>query len=177
LAVPHKSPMGKGQFGPHRPQSPLLIPFSPYAFAPMSPLCGQSTIFLQSELTEEINSELFWIDGIVGSAFNEDALRLFEGVTTALDSPPAFPNVQLLPSFEDDHLGPPPAQSGDGDHIDMAGFTANVSSLSLGAGSDDLYVTFSLSPYPLFTRPSTIASILHIKPPTEDCSLMTGTPV
>jgi hypothetical protein len=169
--------MGKGQFCPHHPQSPLLILFSSYAFVPMSPLCGQSTIFLQSELTEEFNSELFWIDGIVGSAFNEDALRSFEGVTTTLDSPPALPNVHLLPSFEDDYLGSPPAQSGDGEHIDMAGFTANVSNLSLHAGSDDLYVISSLSPYPLFTRPASLASILHIKLPTEDCSLTTGTPM
>jgi hypothetical protein len=84
-----------------------------------------------------------WIDGTIDSAFNEDIFRLFEGVATTLDGPPI-----LLPSFEDDHLGPPPAQSGDGEHIDMTDFTANVSKLSLNAGSDDLYVIYPLSRYP-----------------------------
>ena len=35
FVVPHKNPMGQGQFGPHRLQSLLLILFSPYAFAPL----------------------------------------------------------------------------------------------------------------------------------------------
>jgi hypothetical protein len=61
----------------------------------MSPLCEQSTIFLQSELTEDFNSELFWVDGTIDYDLNEDMCRLFEGITTTLDGPPI-----LLPSFE-----------------------------------------------------------------------------
>jgi hypothetical protein len=89
-----KAPMGQGQFGPHRLQTSsshprLLIRFC--RFREMSPLSRQSTIFLQSKLTEELNSELFWIDGAVPSAFHEETIRMFEGAATPLEGSPAPP--------------------------------------------------------------------------------------
>ena len=148
MAIPDKSPMGKGQFGPRRLLSPLLIPFSPHAFTPlrqMSPLFSQSPIFLQSKLAEDPNSELLWINGIVDSAFHEHAFHSVEAAATTLDDPHAPLINHLLPSFGDDHLGLSSNRSGDGELVDFAGFTANVSNLTLSAEPEDLCVILSLA--------------------------------
>ena len=105
-----KSPMGQGQFGPHRLQSPLLILFSSYAFAPfreMSSLFAQSTIV---PLTEELNSELFWFGGTIGAGLCEETFRSFGDAAMTFDGLPAF-SAGRLPSFKDDYLSPPPPQS------------------------------------------------------------------
>jgi hypothetical protein len=140
--------MGQGQFGPHRLQTPLLILVSPYAFTrfrEMPPLSRQSTIFLQSKLTEELNSELFWIDGGIPSAFHEETIRLFEGAATPLECSPAPSTEHLLPLFDDDHLGPPSTASGDAERVNFADFTLYPWPMSFGNQPDDLYAAFSLS--------------------------------
>lgn len=144
-----KSPMGQGKFGPHRLQTPLLILFSSYAFScfrEMSPLRRQSTTFLQSSLTEELNSESFWTDGVVHSALYEDTLRLLEGAATPLEGSPALPTNHLLPSFDDDQLGPPSASSPNVERVNVVDFTSDVCPMPFGVRPDDLYATFSLSP-------------------------------
>ena len=136
--------MVQGQFGPHHPQTPLLILFSSYAFVPfreMPPLSRHPTISLQSELTVEFNSEPFWIDGFTSSALHKDALHMFEDVTTTFDCPPAFPAEHLLPSFEDDHLGPPPATS---EPVNSMDFTIDGYNVSFSIQPGDPCVLFSL---------------------------------
>ena len=96
----------------------------------MSPFRRQSAIFLQSALTEVLISEPFSINGIVSSAFQEETF-----------GPPAFPTDHLLPSFEDDHLGPPPTQSGDGERVNFFDFAANICDSSFGA-RQDMYAIF-----------------------------------
>ena len=133
--------MGQGQFGPHHLQTPPLILSSAYALTfihKMSPFRRQSAISLQSTLTEVLISELFSIDGIVSSAFQEETF-----------GPPAFPTHHLLPSFEDDHLGPPPTQSGDGERVNFLDFAANICDLSFGARPEDMYAIFPLFDVPI----------------------------
>ena len=140
--------MVQGQFGSHHPETPLLILFSSYAFVPfreMSSLSRHPTSYPQSELTEELNSEPFWIDSFINSALHEDAPHLFEGITTTLDCPPTFPTDHLLPSFEDDHLGPPPATSGDAEPVNLMDFVVNGYNVPFSIQPEDLYAGFSLS--------------------------------
>ena len=101
----------------------------------MSSLLAQPTIV---PLTEELNSELLWFDGTIGSALCEESFRLVEDTATTFDGPLAFPTGQLLPSFGDDHLGPPPAQSEDGERIHFAEFTANMCNVPPSVRPEDL---------------------------------------
>lgn len=110
----------------------------------MSPLLRQSTIFLQSELTEELNSDPFWIDGAISSAFHEDTFRLLEGAATPLEGSPALSTANLLPSFENDNLGPPSASCGGSERVNFVEFTSDTCPIPFGIQPDDLYVTFSL---------------------------------
>ena len=109
----------------------------------MSPLRRQSTIFLQSKLTEELNSEPFWIDGAIRSASHDDTFRLLESAATPLEGSPSLPTEHLLPSFDDDDLSPP-ASSGDAERVDLAGSTLDPYSIPFGSQQDDLYATSSL---------------------------------
>ena len=86
----------------------------------MSLLRRQSTIFLQAKLTEELNSEPFWTDEVISSAFHEETLRLFEGAAVSLEGSPAPPTEHLLPLFDDDHLGPLSATSEDAERVGFA---------------------------------------------------------
>ena len=145
MAVADKSPLGQGEFGLHCLQSPLLILSSSYTPPPlctMSPLLRQPTIFLQSKLTEELNSEPFWIDGLISSVFHEDSFRSLEGAATPLEG---SPTLHLLPSFEDDNLGPPSLSSGGAERVNFVGFNSDPCPMPFGIKPDDLYVTFSLS--------------------------------
>ena len=169
--------MGQGQFGPHHLQTPLLIFISSYAFTrlrEMSPLCRQSTVFLQSKLTEEPNSESLWIDRVVSSAFHEDIFSLPEGAATSLEGSPVPPTAHLLPLF-DDHLGPP---SGDAERVNFAGFTLYAWDMPFGNQPDDLYATFSLSTSLSITMtdctfiPHRAALTIHIRQPALSCPRM-----
>ena len=171
--------MGQGQFCPHHPQTPLLIFISSYAFArfrEMSPLYRQSTVFAQPKLTEQPNSESFWIDGAISSALHEDTFCLPEGAAMPLvEGSPVPPTVHLLPLFGDDHLGPP---SGDAERVNFTEFTLPVWAMPFGNQSNDLYATFSLSP--LLSIMMTdytfilhhVAFTIHIGRPTPSCSGM-----
>ena len=114
----------------------------------MSPLFSQPTIFPQSELTEELNSEPFWFDRVVSSAFDEGTLGLFGGAATTLDG---LPTDQFLSPFESDHFGPSSAQSGDGERINFADLTVGMSHVPFDVRPEDLYVSFFLSTYPSVT--------------------------
>ena len=171
--------MGQGQLCPRRLQSSLLILFSPHPFTSlcqMSPFQSQSTIFLPSELTRELNSELLWIDGVIDSAFHEDTFRLLEGVTTTLDHPPILPNAHLLPSFEDYPLGPHLARSGDGEHDEFADFTTNLSGLSLSPRSNDPYVIVPLYPTHHSRLLTAVTMTLDTRLPTEGHPSRIGMP-
>ena len=126
------------------PHPLLLIRFLP--LREMSPLRRQSTIFLQSRLTEEHNSGPFWVDGAITSAFRDDTFGLLESAAIPFEDSPALPTEYLLPSFDDDHLGPPSASSGDYERVDSVGFTLDACTMPFGNQSDDLYVAFFLSP-------------------------------
>ena len=139
--------MVQGQFGSHHPETPLLILCASYAFVPfreMSSLSRYPTSYPQSESTEELNSEPFWIDSFINSALPQDALHFLEGVTTTLDCPSAFP-TDHLPSFEDDPLGPPPATSNDAEPVNLTDFTVNGYNVPFNIQPEDLYAGFSLS--------------------------------
>ena len=139
----------------------------------MSPLCGQPTVFLQSKLTEELNSESLWIDGVISSAFHEETFSLFEGAATPLEGSPVPPTAHLLPLFDDDHLGPP---SGDAERVNFADFALYAGAMPFGDQPDDLYATFSLSPSLSITMtdctsiPHRAALTIHIRRPTSICS-------
>ena len=176
-----KAPMGQGQFGSHHPQTPLLILFSSYAFAPfreMSSLSRQPTIFLQSELTEDLISEPFWIDSVINSALHQDTSHLFEGVTATLDCSPAFPTDHLLPSFEDDHLGPPPATSDGAEPVRSMDFPVSGYNVPFSVQPGDLYAVFSLYPIPPITTtnctpiPHHVAWTPHIYQLIANCFIM-----
>jgi hypothetical protein len=122
----------------------LLIRFT--RLREMPPLSRQSTVFLQSKLTEELNSELFWIDGVIASAFHNETIRLFEDTVTPLEGSPAPAPEHLLPLFDDDHLGPPSTTPGDAGRVNFVNFPSDVWPVSFGNQPDDLYATFPLSP-------------------------------
>ena len=107
----------------------------------MSPSSRQSTIFL----TGEPNSDPFWIDGAACSAFHEETLRLFEGVTMSLERSAPLPTDHPLPSLDYDTPCPPPAFSGGAECADGVSFTFSPSTMSFGVQTDDLYVTFCSS--------------------------------
>jgi len=170
--------MGQGQFGPHHLQPPLLIFISSYAFArfrEMSPVYRQSTVFVQPRLTEEPNSESFWVDGAISSALREYIFCLPEGAAIPLEGSPVPPTVHLLPLSGDDYLGPP---SGDAERVNFADFTLPVWAMPFVDQPDDLYATFSLSPSLSIMMTDCIfishrvAFTMHIKRPTPSCSGM-----
>lgn len=153
MAVPHKSPMATGQFGPRNLQSPLTL-FRPSAltsFRKMSSSCSQYITFPSTDA----NSEFFWTDGPFSSAFSEETFPFFQAGPT-IDNSQSFPTNQLLPSFEEDHLRPPLAQSGDGERVGTSDFGLNLFTMSHNILPGDLYAVFSLFTYPLV--------------PTTDCS-------
>ena len=111
----------------------------------MSPLSRQSTIFLPPSWTGETNSDPFWIDGVVSTAFYEESLRFFEGIATSLEGPvPLYTDHPLL-SLDGDNLPPPPAFFGGIEGIDAISFAFAPSTMSSGAQPDELYVAFSSS--------------------------------
>ena len=111
----------------------------------MSPLHRQSTIFLQSELTEELNSGPSWLNGDICSAFREVTSPLLEDVATSFEGSPAPSIAYLFPSFDDDHLGPP-AASEDVERVGFVTFPPDACPIPFGNQPDDLYATLSLSP-------------------------------
>jgi len=148
LAVADKSPHGsrsvRSSSPPNSSSHPLLL-IRFYPFLSMSPLRRQSTVFLQSNLTKDPNSEAFWIDGVISSALHEETLGFFGGVTTSLDGSSPLPTDHPLPSFDDDHFGPPSAAAGDVERVSFADFTLNTYAIPFGNQPVDLYATFSLS--------------------------------
>ena len=148
MTIADKSPMGRGKFGPHHPQSPLLILFSSYALNclyQMSPLRRQPTVFLPPGLKGELNSDPFWIDGATCTALLDETLRLFEIAPTPLEGPTAPSTQHLFPSFNDDHLDHPSA-SGDTEPSNDVDLTLVGSDILFGVRPDNLYVTSSLIP-------------------------------
>jgi hypothetical protein len=111
----------------------------------MSPLRQQSTVFVPSTFPEGLNSEPFWIDGAVVSAFHEETSRLFERAATPIEAPPALPTDCLLP-FDDDHLGPPPPSFGDVGRVDFSDFAPTAYNRPFGIQPDDLYAIFPFYP-------------------------------
>lgn len=107
----------------------------------MSPLSRQSTLFLQSRLTEEFHSEFLWADDSATSVFHGGTSQFFGGALTALDDPPALPTINLLSSFEDDRLGPSSVSPEDLERINDV---TNGHNVPFGIRPEDLYVTFSL---------------------------------
>ena len=175
LAVADKSPHGsrsvRSSSPPNSSSHPLLL-IRLSRFRPMSPLRRQSTVFLQSISTKDLNSEAFWIDGVISSAFHEETLGFFGGVTASLDGSPAFPTDYPLPSFDDDHFGPPSAAAGDVERVSFADFTLNTYAIPFDNQPVDLYATFSLSPsLSVMTTdctfiPHRVALTIHISQPT-----------
>ena len=110
----------------------------------MPPLSRQTTIFLQSKLTEELNSELFWTDGVVSSAFREETLRLFEGSATPLEASPTLPISHLLSLSDDEYLGPHSVASDDAERVNFVGFTSDACTMPYVDQPDELYATFTL---------------------------------
>ena len=136
----------------------------------MSPFSRQSTLFLQSRLTEEFHSESLWTDDSTSSAFREGTSHFFGGTSTTFDDPPAFSTINLLPSFEDDRLGPLSAPSEDLDHTNYVGAT-NGYNVPFSIQPEDLYVTSALSLYSLTAADRTpisrcVVSVPCIKPLT-----------
>ena len=126
----------------------------------MSPLSRQSTLFLQSEPTEDFDSRPFWSDGVISSSFLEETFRLFEGADTPVEGSPAAPTGYLLPLFDGDHLGPPSASSEDSNRVNLMGFTSDASTISFTIRPDDLYATFSLSLSPLTMSTDCTSSLI-----------------
>ena len=110
----------------------------------MYPLTTQSTIFLQSTLTEEPNSDPFWFGGDVSPAFREETPRLFEGPATSLEGSPAVPTNQPLPLSDVDRLGLlPSTASEEHERVNFVDFTSDAYTMSFLNQSDDLYASFS----------------------------------
>ena len=107
----------------------------------MSPLSRQPTIFL----TGEPNSDPFWVDRAACSAFHEETIRLFEGVTTSLERSTPLPTDHPFPPPDDDNSCPPPPFSGGAEGADGGFFTFAPSTMSFGVQPDDQYVTFCSS--------------------------------
>jgi hypothetical protein len=142
LAVPNKSPMGQGQFGPHNSQSPLLTLFASHTFTSfreMSPLSRYSTLFPE---TDELESEFLWTDDVMGSVFCEETLRSLEEPVTTPDLPFPSLNDNLPPSLEVYHPDPPLFQSGDDERVESIG---NVCSMPLSISPEDLYAIHCVS--------------------------------
>ena len=113
----------------------------------MFPLPSQSTTFAESQMAEELNSELLWKDSDISSPFHQESFRLSEVAATTFDGPSAIP-ADLLQSFEHDQFGPPPAQSGHWEQAEFADFTVGVANIPFGVRYEDLYAGFSLLAYP-----------------------------
>jgi hypothetical protein len=105
----------------------------------MSSFPTQSTIFLPSTSTVEVNSDPFWIDSSLSSSFLLETLGLFEGAATNFDSPSASHTDNLLPPFEVENFGQLPAHSGDGDRFDFADFTGDMYDALSNVQPEDLY--------------------------------------
>ena len=126
----------------------------------MSPLCRQSTLFFQSKLTEEPNSELFLTDSAISSVLHEEIPRLFEGAAMPLESSLTVSTGYLLPSFDDEHLGPPSAPSEDADRANFLNFTYDACTMPFTAQPDDPYATFSLPPSPSIMTADCTSSLI-----------------
>ena len=145
-----KAPMGRGKFGPHYPQYPLVICFSSYALTSlpqMSPSGRQPTVLFPPGLKGWLNSDPFWIDGATCSALHDETLSLFEGAPTLLEGPIA-PSIQrLFPSFGDERVGYP-STSGDTERFEDVDLILAESDIPFGIHPNDLYVTLSFPPSP-----------------------------
>ena len=136
--------MCQGQFSPHRLQSSPLIPLFFSSPPQMSPLSRQSTIFLHAKLAEELNSESSWADGVVSSAFYDDAFHTFDSTPTTTDPSQDVLTHNPLLSFEDDHLDPLSTPSGGSDRADFTDPTPDAWAVPYSDTHNDLYATFSL---------------------------------
>lgn len=87
--------------------------------------------FSQCGWTDEFNS---WIEESFSPASQQDSLGLFEFPPTTFDASPQ-------PSLGDNSLGPPPAESGDGERVECVDPVLSA----LNYPPQDLYVMFSLS--------------------------------
>ena len=97
----------------------------------MSSSQRQSSIFLQSVLTEELSPESICINAATASAPHDDPLHLFEGPTATFDALKASSINPFLPFFENDYFG----TLMDNGH-DLA---TNVCAVPYDIGPDDLY--------------------------------------
>lgn len=98
----------------------------------------------QSELTEKLNSGLYWVDEDICSALFDETFRFLEIATTALHDHLANSDDLLQPS-ETDHLAPHPTE----ERVGCGDFTTSVCGIPLTTSPEDLqlYVIFSSSPY------------------------------
>ena len=110
----------------------------------MSPLRRQSTIFLHAKLAEELNSESSWANGVVSSAFYDDAFHTFDVAPTTMDQSQDVPTHNPLLSFEDDHLDRLSTPSGGSERADSTDPAPDAWTVPYGDNQDDLYATFSL---------------------------------
>ena len=89
-----------------------------------------------------------------------------------LDAPPALPTDPSLPSFQDDHLGPPSTTFEGFDRVNFVNFDLDAYSTSFGVQPDDLYAIFSLFTSSFIAAtdhtsvPHHLATTLIIWPPT-----------
>ena len=140
LAVIDKSPRVKVSF----PLIALISPSHPTFLllsSSMSP--RQSTISLHAKLSEELNSESPWTDEVIPHAFHDDAFHTFDSSSTTLGTFQIFPTDYPLPSFEDDHLGPPSTSSGGSERVDFTDPALNTWATPYGAQYNDLYAAFT----------------------------------
>ena len=135
----------------------------------MSPLQAQSTTFLRPSLTEELNSELSWTDGISDSSFLESTSRSFGGSAKTPEDPPAPLVDHFSPRIEDDHLDPPPTHSGNWEQINFVDSNANIPNSSVNGQSNNLYAILSHIPCP--RQLTVVVSQPHIRLPTGVPSL------
>ena len=97
---------------------------------------------LQSEATEEFNSDSFWMDGLSISAFLEDSPLLFADVTATLDNSPSLQIDHFPPSFGNDHPLPPSRDLEYANYVE----TTNEYNVPFNIHPEDMYVTFCLCP-------------------------------
>lgn len=89
-----------------------------------------------------LNSDPFWVDGSVSSAFHEETLSLFEGVATSLEPSAPLSVDHPLPLFNDDYPSPP-STSGGAERVDCVPFNFASSTMSFCVRPVDMYVTSS----------------------------------
>ena len=94
---------------------------------------------LQSEATEEFDSDSFWMDNLSISAFGECSPLLFGDVTATLDNSPPLSIDHFPPSFGNDH----PLSPRDFEYFNSIEAT-NEYNVPFSIQPEDLYVIFCL---------------------------------